>query len=178
MSRKQTSKKENNVASVWSFKIDYHNFFRQSVLSINVSQLRKVENSDARLIFRNLRSANVTPLLHFSILATYSGDNRTQAVLALHEEHLWPSLHLTFRPSSPLNSFPVAPLFCIQPCVQKKTPYRVKSSGQRSFSYQAPAIWNGFSVSVRRSTSSVLLNLLNNISLFKNLFLTNNSVHL
>ena len=47
-----------------------------------------------------------------------------------------------------------------------------KSCGQRSFSYQAPVIWNQLPVSVRHSTSvsSFKYSVIENLSLFKNLF--------
>ena len=50
--------------------------------------------------------------------------------------------------------------------------FRTKSCGQRSFSYQAPVIWNQLPVSVRHSTSvsSFKYSVIENLSLFKNLF--------
>ena len=48
--------------------------------------------------------------------------------------------------------------------------YQTKSRGQRSFSYQAPVIWNQLLVSVRRSTSQFFQIFLENLSLLKNLF--------
>ena len=56
-----------------------------------------------------------------------------------------------FYLSEPLHSFPAAPLFYRHPNVQNTI--LTKSCGQRSFSYQAPVIWNQLPVSVRHSTS-------------------------
>ena len=96
------------------------------------------------------RSAHVTPMLRS--LHWLHTEQRIEYKLSPHcfKNHFASGSFLPFRTSSPLHSFPAAPLFCRQPCSE----YRPSESRhQRSFSYQTPLIWNQLATSVRHSTS-------------------------
>ena len=106
----------------------------------------------ARLIFRTTRSAHVTPMLHS--LHWLPIEQRIEYKLSLlcfkiisHQAPIYLSelLHL-YTPSRQLRSSTDTRVFRIPS-------FRTMSCGQRSFSYQAPFIWNQLPVSVRHSTS-------------------------
>ena len=102
--------------------------------------------------FRTTRSAYVTPMLHF--LHWLPIEQRTEYKLFLlcfkiispqAPIYLLELLHL-YTPSRQLRASTDTRVFRVPS-------FRTKSCGQRSFSYQAPVIWNQLPVSVRRSTS-------------------------
>ena len=106
-----------------------------------LSKLPKVQNNAARLIFRPTRSAHVTPMLHS--LHWLPIEQSIEYKLSLlcfkiisHQAPIYLSelLHL-YTPSRQLRSSTNTRLFRIPS-------FRTKSCGQRSFSYQAPVIWN------------------------------------
>ena len=114
-----------------------------------LSKLPKAQNNAARLIFR---CAHIIPMLHS--LHWLPIEQRIEYKLSLlcfkiisHQAPVCLSelLHL-YTPSRQLRSSTDTRVFRIPS-------FRTKSSGQRSFSYQAPVIWNQLPVSVRRSTS-------------------------
>ena len=72
-------------------------------------KFQKVKNNAARLIFRTTRSAHVTSMLHS--LHWLPIEQRIENKFALLKDHFSSGSHLPFRPSSPLHSFPAAPLF-------------------------------------------------------------------
>ena len=86
-----------------------------------------------------------------------------RSLLECEELSVFPSFVLSFlirlpstfrRTSSPqLHSFSAAPLFYRHPSVFRIPSFRTKSCVQRSFSYQAPIVWNQLPVSIRHSTS-------------------------
>ena len=117
-----------------------------------LSKLKKVQNNAARLIFRTTRSAHVTPMLHS--LHWLPIEQRIKYKLSLlcfkiisHQASIYLSelLHL-YTPSRQLHSSTDTQMFRIPS-------FRTKYCGQRSFSYQAPVIWNQLPVSVRHSIS-------------------------
>ena len=131
-------------------KITATRFWRavQSNLCVNSKRYRRV------LIFRASRSAHVTPMLRsFHWLPT---EPRIQCKLFLFcfkfisdQAPLYFSdfLHL-YTPSWHLRSSADNRVF-------RMPPFRTKSSGQRSFSYQAPTTCNQRPVSFRHDTSVI-----------------------
>ena len=133
-------------------RLDYCNSLLAGCPKYLLSKLQKVQNNAARLIFRTTRSAHVTPMLHF--LHWLPIEQKIEYKLSLLcfkiFSHLAPIylselLHL-YTPSRQLRSSTDTRVFRIPS-------FQTKSCGQRSFSYQAPVIWNQLSVSVRHSTS-------------------------
>ena len=112
-----------------------------------LSKLQKVQNNAARLIFRTARSAHVTPMRHS--LHWLPTEQRIEYKFSLlcfkisHHSPIYLSEHLhLYTPSRQFRSSVDTRVFRIPP-------FRTKSSGRRSFSYQAPVIWNQLPVSVR-----------------------------
>ena len=139
-----------NCAFILS-RLDYCNSLLAGCPKI-LSKLQKVQNNAAKLIFRITRSAHITPMLHS--LHWLPTEQRIEYKLSLlcfkiisHQAPVYLSvlLHL-YTPSRQLRSSTDTRVFRIPS-------FRTKSCGQRSFSYQAPVIWNQLPVSVRRSTS-------------------------
>ena len=133
-------------------RLDYCNSVSVGCPKYLLSKLQKVQNNAARLIFTITRSAHVTPMLHS--LHWLPIEQRIEYKLSLlcfkiisHQAPIYLSerLHL-YTPSRKLRSY-------IDTRVFRIPSFRTKSSGQRSFSYQAPVIWNQLPVSVRHSTS-------------------------
>ncbi len=133
-------------------RLDYCNSLLAGCPKYLLSKLQKVQNNAARLIFRTTRSAHVTPMLHS--LHWLPIEQRIEYKLSLlcfkiisHQAPIYLSelLHL-YTPSRQLRSSTDTRVFRIPS-------FRTKSCGQRSFSYQAPVIWNQLPVSVRHSTS-------------------------
>ena len=129
-------------------RLDYCNQLLAGCPKYLLSKLRKVRNNAARLIFRTTRSAHVTPMLHS--LHWLPIEQRIEYKLSLIISHQAPIylselLHL-YTPSRQLRSSADNRVFRIPS-------FQTKSCGQRSFSYQAPVIWNQLPVSVRHSTS-------------------------
>ena len=112
-----------------------------------LSKLQKVQNSAARLIFRTTISAHVTHILHSLHWLPIGQRIEYKLSLLSHQApiYLLELLHL-YTPSRKLRSSTDTRVFRI-------SSFRTESSGQRSFSYQAPVIWNQLPVSARYSTS-------------------------
>ena len=133
-------------------RLDYCNSLLAICPKYLLSKLQKVQNNAVRFIFRTIRSAHVTPMLHS--LHWLPTEQRIENKLSLlcfkiisHQAPVYPSelLHL-YIPSRQLRSSTDTRVFRIPS-------FRTKSCGQRAFSYQAPVIWNQLPVSVRHSTS-------------------------
>ena len=131
-------------------RLDYCNaLLAGSPLSI-IQKLQKVQNNAARLIFRSSRSAHVTPL--FASLHWLTVEKRIHYKIALFcfkaLNNTSPSyisdLLRVYTPSRQLRSAADTRILRFPPC-------RTKTYGQRSFSYQAPVIWNQLPHSVRHS---------------------------
>ena len=121
-------------------------------LHSKLKKIKIIRNNAARLIFGTTRSAHVTPMLHSLHLLPI--EQRIEYKLSLlcfkiisHQAPIYLSelLHL-YTPSRQLRSSTDTRVFGIPS-------FRTKSCGQRSFSYQAPLIWNQLPVSVHHSTS-------------------------
>ena len=115
-------------------------------------RLREVQNNAARLIYRSSKFNHVTPLLY--TLHWLPTGKRIDFKLASHcfksvngsaPTYLSDLLHL-YIPSRQLRSSADTRVFRIPF-------FRTKSSGQRSFSYQAPRIWNKFPASICHASS-------------------------
>ena len=141
-----------NVCTFVLSRLDYCNSLLAGCPKYLLSKLEQVQNNAARFIFRTTRSAHVTPMLHS--LHWLPIEQRIKYKLFLlcfkvisHQAPIYLSeLLRLYSPSRQLRSSANARMFRIPS-------FRTKSSGQRSFSYQAPVIWNQLPVSVRHSTS-------------------------
>ena len=120
-----------------------------------LSKLQTLQNNATRLIFRTTRSVHVTPILHS--LHWLPNDHRIDCIKHTHDSllcfkiishqaliYLSELLHL-YTPFRQLRSSADTRVFRIPS-------FRAKPIGQRSFSYQAPVIWNQLPVFVRNST--------------------------
>ena len=117
-----------------------------------LDRLQKVQNNAARLIYRSSKFNHVTPLplsytgsqlkkridFKFTFLCFKSLNGSAPTYLS-------DLLHL-YTPSRQLCSSADIRVFRI-------SPFRTKSSGQRSFSYQAPTTWNKLPASIRHASS-------------------------
>ena len=130
-----------NVCAFVLSRLDYCNSLLAGCPKYLLSKLPKVQNNAARLIFRTTRSAHVTHLLHS--LHWLPIEQRIEYKLSLlcfkiisHQAPIYLSevLHL-YTPSRQLCSSTDTRVFRIPS-------FRTNSCGQRSFSYQAPVIWN------------------------------------
>ena len=131
-------------------RLDYCDSLLAGCPKYFLSKLRKVQTNAARLVFRTTRFAHVTYVLHS--LHWLPIEQRIEYKLSLlcfkiisHQAPIYLSdLHL-YTPSWQLRSSTDTRAFRI-------LSFRTKSCGQRSFSYQAPVIWNQLPVSVRHPT--------------------------
>ena len=128
-------------------RLDYCNSLLAGCPKYLLSKLQNVQNNAVRLIFRTTRSVHVTPMLHS--LHWLPIEQRIEYKLSLlcfkiisHQApiYLLELLHL-YTPSRQLRSSTDTRVFRIPS-------FRTKSSGQRSFSYQAPVIWNQLPVAI------------------------------
>ena len=133
-------------------RLDYCNSHLAGCPKYLLSKLPKVQNNAARLMFRTTRSAHIILMLHS--LHWLSIEQRIEYKLSLlcfkiisHQAPIYLSERLNLcTPSRQLRPSTDTRVFRI-------SSFRTKSCGQRSFSYQAPVIWNQIPVSVRHSTS-------------------------
>ena len=105
-----------------------------------------------KYLLRTPRSAGITPLLHWLPVEQKIEYKLSLFCFEIITYHL-SGPHLPLRPSSPLHSF-AAWSFCRHPKLQNTKCFQTRSSGQCSFSCQAPTVWNQHVSSV--SSLSVL----------------------
>ena len=133
-------------------RLDYCNSLLAGCPKHLLDKLQKIQNNAARLIFQVNRTSHVTPLL--SSLHWLPVDKRIAYKISLI---CYKSLH-TLAPSyiSDLLTLytPSRQLRSSNDTSVLKIPvYRTKSSGYRSFSVQAPTIWNNLPHSIRSASS-------------------------
>ena len=139
------------VTSLVTSRLDYCNSVMAGQTSDQLSRLQRVQNNAARLVLRKRKREHVTPMLkelHWLPVAF-----RIQFKLATlafrHFDRLLPqylsdSLQ-TYQPSRSLRSSNEKLL--------RIPRRRLKTIGERSFSYQAPLVWNALPTSLRDLTS-------------------------
>ena len=117
-----------------------------------LDRLQQVDNNATRLIYRSFHFNRVTPLLHTRHwLRTKIRIDLKLASLCFKSlngsacTYLSDFLHL-YTPSRQLRSSADTRVFRIPS-------FCTKSSGQRSFSYQAPTTWNKLPASIRHTSS-------------------------
>ena len=143
-------------------------FCGRSVINLT-DKLQRVQNSAARLIFKAKKSDHVTPLLQslhwLPVPARIQYKIACMCFNSLTEcapQYLSDLLHV-YSPSRQLRSASDTRIFKL-PLV------KTKSFGQRSFSYQAPLIWNNLPHSVRYANSPTAFRTSLKTHLFKQSF--------
>ena len=134
-------------------RLDYCNSLMAGIPNHLLNQLQKIQNNAARLIFKSSKHEHVSPLLHslhwlsINQRINYKLSSLSFSVVTgTAPQYLSELLHIytssrQLRSSTDTRQFRV-PFF------------RTKSNGQRSFSYQAPTVWNDLPAAVRHSASS------------------------
>ena len=134
-------------------RLDYCNALLAGCPQVLLDKIQRVTNCSARLIYKDSKSAHITPLLFD--LHWLSISSRIQYKIALTCFHIVSDtapylselLHLySPSPSPSLRSTSDARMFRV-PRVCRRT------LGERSFQYNGPVIWNSPPFSVRHATS-------------------------
>ena len=139
------------VTSLVTSRLDYCNSVLAGLPSDQLSRLQRVQNNAARLVLRKRKREHVTPMLkELHWLPVASRIEYKIAVLAFRHfdqslpQYLSGSLQ-TYQSSRTLRSSKERLL---------RVPRRkLKTVGERSFSFQAPLVWNALPTSLRNITS-------------------------
>ena len=135
-------------------RIDYCNYLLAGCPKQLIHKLQKVQNNAASLICRTPKSDHISPVLNtlhwlpveqrieykLLLLACKSVNNDGTSYLS--------DLLKFYIPSRQLRSSSDSRLLCI-------LSFRLKSLGQRKFSYQASVLWNSLPISLRHSNSTL-----------------------
>ena len=133
-------------------RIDYCNSLLAGIQKHMLDRLQKIQNNAARLVFKSSKYDHVSPLLHslhwlpITQRIDYKLCSMCFAVISSTGPEYLSELLNIYIPSRQLRSASDTRLF--------KIPlFKTKTNGQRSFSYQAPTIWNKLPANIRQSTS-------------------------
>jgi hypothetical protein len=133
-------------------RIDYCNSLLAGIQKYMLDRLQKIQNNAARLVFKSSKYDHVSPLLHslhwlpITQRIDYKLCSMCFAVISSTGPEYLSELLNIYIPSRQLRSASDTRMF--------KIPlFKTKTNGQRSFSYQAPTIWNKLPANIRQSTS-------------------------
>ena len=139
------------VSATVTSKLDYSNSVLAGFPMEQISRLQRVQNSAARLVLRKRKRDHLMPLFHqLHWLPVKSRIQYKLAVMSyrLFDKTLPPYLSAAlsvYHPPRTLRSSSEKLLHC---------PNRnLKTAGDRSFSSQAPCVWNSLPISLRNAQS-------------------------
>ena len=139
------------VLSLILSKLDYCNSTLSGIHSSSLKQLQKVQNTAARLVLRKRKSDHVTSLLkQFHWLPIEARIRYKIATFAFRHfknslaRYLSELLQI-YQPARALRSS--------YEKLRKVPQTKLKPAGNRSFCYQAAAVWNSLPIPVRNSLS-------------------------
>ena len=133
-------------------RIDYCNSLLAGIPKYLLVRLQSIQNNAARLIFRSSRFEHASPLLcslHWLPVRErieYKLSALTFSIVSGSAPEYLSELLQTYKPSRHLRSSADSRL-CRIPT------FKTKSYGERSFSFQAPSIWNNLPLTLRHSES-------------------------
>jgi hypothetical protein len=134
-------------------RLDYCNSLLAGIQQYQLDRLQKVQNNAARLISQTRRNEHVSPLLHslhwLKITERINYKLASLTFTAVRDslpQYLADSLHI-YSPARTLRSSSDSRMLTT-------VPYKKKTFGYRSFSCQAPSIWNPLPMSLRHSTNA------------------------
>ena len=142
------------VVSLILSRVDYSNSLLAGLPSSEIRRLQLILNNAARLIFKARKHTHITPLLiklHWLPVTARITYKIATLAFKFFEGTLPDYLSSSLQTPHPARSLRSGQerLLLLPPISNIRT----KSFGERSFSYQAPAIWNSLPSSIRNATS-------------------------
>ena len=140
------------VCSLVLSKIDYCNSLLAGLPKYLLDRLQRIQNNAARLVLKSSKYEHVTPLLYslhwlpITDRIEYKLSSLSFAVITGSAPEYLSELLYLYTPSRALRSAADSRLFRLSTA-------NTKTNGERSFSYQAPVMWNKLPLPLRHSDS-------------------------